>query len=174
VKRAIQVGVFVALALVAGCKGPPPTRAKFNNNMSLANKDLLKAARAFRKALDPLKEGKEFKPGDLDSAISKCESLVKKLKDDYEDATLPNNSATAPQLLEDYQKFLAAEEKIIDKMKEIAKVAKSPGGGANWPRIQQLLGELDREESGPLSAVKATQKKYSDEHNFKLSDSLTN
>jgi hypothetical protein len=172
VKNAIRVAVFVALALVAGCKGPPPTKAKFNDGMVKANKDLSKAARDFRKALDPIKEGKAFNPSNVDTAISRSESLVKQLKEDYEDAQLPSNSGTAPQLLEDYQKFLAAEEKVIDKMKEIAKVAKDGNFTAQqrWAMMDVLFKDIEKLERVPLDAIKATQKKYSEEHNFRLVD----
>jgi hypothetical protein len=162
VRYGIRIGLLLVLGLAVGCKGPPPSRLKFAEGMAKANRDLAKAARAFRKSLDSLKDskGQQASSADLESRLADCKKVLEGIKSDYEDPVLPRDCNQAENLLTAYRNYLKEQDKILDEMDLIVKdVKNNAGGGA----IQAKLTRIKTLEEAALKPLSEAQTKYAEE-----------
>jgi hypothetical protein len=176
--------VLLGLAVLSGCKGPPPTKQQFNDTFALDNKKLFKAGRDFRKALEPLQQGQNV-TGAVKKAYDDVESLIKEIEDELDDMQLPRKSGTAKGYLEAYKDFIfeIEDKRVLQKhMKRIVDIVndKELAPNEKWDRIQPILITIDVEEqeyppglekNDPkrmgLNVVKEYQKKYCESHNLR-------
>jgi hypothetical protein len=161
---------LLAPAALSGCKGPPPTKIKFNDMMSEDNEKLSKAGTAVRKSLKPLLTGgADFNPSAVRGAVNDAEKLVKELQDKYEDQQLPRKSSAAADLLEKYKAFLEAEEKIVkNRLKEIVRVLNDPNEPNKAGKIDALLRAAGDDEAKAYKELNKAQSEYAKAHNFRF------
>jgi hypothetical protein len=166
--RRAGAAALAALVLVAGCKAPPKPR-KFNNEMARHNQKLASAAKEFAKKLEPLSQGKAA--SDARGAYQSMVSALTAARKEYdEDALTPNRSNSGPALLERYQTFLIAQQKILDgPLKQALQIAEGGGDPATkWREIQPLLAEANSEEQKWMTDLGKAQQEYAREHNLQL------
>jgi hypothetical protein len=154
-------------ALVLGCLKPPPTRIGFNEQIAKSINKLAGQGAAFRSALEPLNKGQGVNARSAADALSKTIAEVEK---QAEELSVPGKaSASAPEFLKAYQDFVKAERQLYDtNVKTILSIAEGPGDPkSKWAQIEKELQGLSTAEQVPISTLKAAQKKYVDEHNFR-------
>jgi hypothetical protein len=159
----------VAAACAAGCK-PAPKPMKFNRLMVEANDKLANSAKSFRKTVEPLSEGKAVKAGDVDSAYRNMASTLASVKSDWEDMKAPMNSNSGETMLEKYQSFLEAQDKVLARYQGIVSVVKDGqlAPAAKWAKINAAFRAAESEESKAMGPLRSAQTAYAKEHNFQL------
>src|SRR5690242_2730535 len=153
-RLALLLLAAAATAGAAGCKAPPKPM-RFNKMVVESNSKLAESGKAFRKAVEPLSEGKPVTPSAVESAYQSMAGTLSALKDEWEDQKAPMNSSAGSDLLEKYQAFLEAEGKVLQQYQGIVNVVKDGGMTPKdkWAKIngyfQAAAGEEGR-AMGPL------------------------
>jgi hypothetical protein len=166
----LLLGLCAAAAVwAAGCKAPPKPM-KFNKLLVESNTKLAEAGKAFRKTVEPLSEGKPVKAGDVESSYRSMESALASVKSEWEDMKAPMNSSAGPTVLEKYQAFLDAEEKVLQRYQGIVNIVKDGqlAPAAKWSRINGVFQAIADEEGKALRPVREAQTAYAKEHNLQL------
>src|SRR5262249_25600034 len=135
-----------------------------------SNLKLAESAKAFRKTVEPLSEGKPVTASAVESAYRNMESTLASLKDDWEDQKAPMRSGSGPDLLEKYQAFLDAEGKVLQRYQNIVNIVKDGGTGpqAKWAKITGEFQAAQAEEGKAMTPLRQAQTAYAKEHNMQL------
>jgi hypothetical protein len=168
--RLLVVVFLLALGFDTGCN-PPPPKTRFNRRIVSTTKQLSEAAAAFRKALEPLEQGKDISPGTVQGAFRTVEKSVADAREKYEDAILPLNSDSAVAYLDAFKDFLKTEESIVQtNLKKALTIGlqSDQDRKSRWAEIQAEFQAADAAESSALSKLMKAQQAFADEHNYKL------
>lgn len=169
--------VLAGLALSPGCFKPPPSRIGFNEKIAKAIKKLANQGRALRKSLEPLQKGDMVPAVSVQGAVNTLGKVLEAVETEFAELEVPGKpSASAPEYLSAFQAFLKAERTIYDtNLKNIVTILQgnAPAVG-KWAQVEQEFRAMTATEQGPLTALKAAQKKYADEHNYRLVDKHAN
>lgn len=167
--RLLLVLAAASALQAAGCKAPPKPM-KFNKLLVEANAKLAASAKTFRKTVEPLGEGKPVKAGDVESAYRGMQSTLASVKDEWDDMKAPMRSSSGPGVLEKYQAFLAAEEKVLQHYGTVVNVVKDGGlaPAGKWAKINAAFQAAEAEEGKALRPLREAQTAYAKEHNMQL------
>jgi hypothetical protein len=167
--RLLLALLATAAACAAGCKAPPKPM-KFNKLLVESNDKLASSAKNFRKAVEPLAEGKPVKAGDVESAYKGMSSTLESVKGEWEDMKAPMRSSTGPDLLEKYQAFLDAEDKVLQRYQTIVTVVKDGqlAPAAKWAKINAAFQAAAAEEGKAMGPLRKAQTAYAKEHTLQL------
>lgn len=170
IHRVALVVLMLWFALELGCS-PPPTRIQFNDKMAYATKRLTTRGDKFRSLVTPMEKGTAPKSS-VRAELSNIRQIVEDCKRDAEAMKLPGRgSENAPAMKEAYDKFLAAQQAVVDnQFRKIAELADNGPGTPQqrWPEIKALLEDADKECGAASTNLKAVQKKYAEEHFLRL------
>lgn len=170
-----RLALLVLLLVGVGCS-IPPNRITFPERMADANKKLNGIAlKLYGELLTLLSPGPNLDPALIEKvkALTKeAEQEVAQLKKDYNPGLLPTRtSPNAPALLEAYQKFLVAEDTIVNKhLNQVVTILEDPKlqRGVKWQQIRAELDAARALETPALKDVKEAQKKYAEDHFYSL------
>jgi hypothetical protein len=164
----IQVLLAGVIVVASGC-GMPPKPMQFNNMLSRANKRLADPARKFYEAVIPLKENKEAKIKQAQSAYDEMRSALADVRSQFASARAPVSSPYGVELLAEYRdNFLKAQQNVFDtSITPMWKIVQGPGDPASkWNAIVPLLQKARDDETPSYNKLRAWHKEYCKDHNL--------
>jgi hypothetical protein len=168
-------GLAVVILLLAGCKGPPPTKVGFINKLATYNEKLFTIGRAFRTALIPLvypeenKDNKSFNAESVRKAQADAEKQVNEIREEFDDLVSPRKSEPGKKLRAAYEDFLKIQETIAkDHMKKIVDIVN--GGDSDddkAERIREVMKKIEEDEMEVAGKLADAQKEYTTVHSLR-------
>jgi hypothetical protein len=157
------VGLAGLAALSGGCTRPKPV--KFNNDMARATLELAAEGKKFKEAVDGFlspPEGINPSSAALRSARDRCASKLEEIQKKYEKAHWPPKAdKEAEELLDKFRAYLDVQQKLVDQMSEIIKIAELvPPPEDRKEQIEALVKKIYERGTTAHSGIKPVQEKF--------------
>lgn len=173
----LGVGLVLAILLLSGCKGPPPSKVGFMNRLAEYNEKLFAIGRKFRTAIAPLaypgenkKESNHFDPNEVRRVQTEAENQVREIRDDFDDMVSPRKSPPGAKLREAYEEFLVIQERIArEHMVKIVSIIdeKNASNDDKASRVREVMDKIEADEREVTVKLADAQKKYTSAHSLK-------
>ncbi len=167
------VGLACLALLSSGCTRPKPV--KFNNDMARATIELAAEGKKFKEAVDAFLNPPENVPPStaaMRSARDRCANKLKEIQKKYEKAYVPPRpEKEAEDLLDKFKDYLDVQEKIVDQMSEVVKIAElSPPPEDRKDQIDALMTKITGRGASAHAGIKSAQEEFFKAANLKMDE----
>jgi hypothetical protein len=164
-----RCAVLAAVVLAVGCSSELHP-VKFNLKIVEGNKQIAKAAQAFRQTLVPLGKGQAVEPARARAAYEDVLAAIEAVRKDWA-AVTPPATDNAKKLHEGYLAFLEHQKALTERhFLQMVRIVedKAMDPKTKWDRVQQSIRDVSEQERSQLEKLTTVQQDFAGDVKMRL------